>query len=36
VLFKPFRVDQLLDTIEKMLSRRQVPLAGTPAGPDSR
>ena len=23
VLFKPFRIDQLLDTIERMLSRRQ-------------
>ena len=27
VLFKPFRVDQLLDTIEKMLSRQRVAVA---------
>ncbi len=34
VLFKPFRVDQLLDTIEKMLSRRpRRALAAGTAGP---
>ena len=25
VLFKPFRIDQLLDTVEKAISRRQAP-----------
>ncbi len=35
VLFKPFRVDQLLDTVEKAVLRRQVaPVASTdPSGP---
>jgi DNA-binding response OmpR family regulator len=35
VLFKPFRVDQLLDTVEKSILRRRTPsIAGTePTGP---
>ena len=33
VLFKPFRVDQLLDTIEKMLSRQRVAVAGDAGKP---
>jgi len=28
VLFKPFRIDQLLDTVEKMLARTPVLVAG--------
>ena len=28
VLFKPFRVDQLLDTVEKAIQRRTAPAAG--------
>lgn len=33
VLFKPFRIDQLLDTVEKSISRRQAPVAAAdPSG----
>jgi hypothetical protein len=34
VLFKPFRIDQLLDTVEKSISRRQNPpvAAANPSG----
>ena len=35
VLFNPFRIDQLLDTVEKAIARREAPpvTAAHPAGP---
>ena len=35
VLFKPFRVDQLLDTVEKVLGRSQALVAGAAGQPAS-